>query len=125
MYAELTRLAGDRIQVSTASEAEWLDNVLELGWRLYLCSSPPLLMQTARDRRMRDYTDAAFAGRAEEARAISASLAPVRAALRATRPPEKPHAHQKYWLVLLGQAGGRVRPPLLELTREERDATRA
>lgn len=125
MYAELTRLAGDRIQVSTASEAEWLDNVLELGWRLYLCSSPPLLMQTARDRRMRDYTDAAFAGRAEEARAISASLAPVRSALRATRPPEKPHAHQKYWQELLGQAGGRVRPPLLELTREERDATRA
>ena len=54
MYAELTRLAGDRILVSTASEEEWLDNILELGWQLYLCSSPPYLIQTANDRRMRE-----------------------------------------------------------------------
>ncbi len=125
MYEELTRLAGDRIIVSTASEEEWLDNILELGWKLYLCSSPPYLIQTAADRRMRDYTDAALAGRAEEARAISASLAPVRRALRHTRPAEKPHAHQKYWQELLGQRGGHVRPPLLELTDAEKAATRA
>ncbi|WP_127597370.1 dihydrodipicolinate synthase family protein [Nitratireductor alexandrii] len=125
MYAELTRLAGDRIQVSTASEEEWLDNVLELGWRLYLCSSPPYLIQTKVDRRMRDYTDLAFAGEAEQARAVRDSLDPVRNALRETRPAEKPHAHQKYWQDLLGQAGGAVRPPLLELTQEEKAATRA
>lgn len=125
MYAELTRLAADRIQVSTSSEEEWLDNILELGWNLYLCSSPPYLIQTAVDRRMRDYTDAAFAGRADEARRISASLEPVRRALRDTRPPEKPHAHQKYWQDLLGQTGGRVRPPLLDLTEAEKSATRA
>lgn len=125
MYVELTKLAGDRIIVSTASEEEWLDNILELGWKLYLCSSPPYLIQTATDRRMRDYTDAAFAGRAEEARAISASLDPVRRALRDTRPAEKPHAHQKYWQELLGQRGGAVRPPLLELTEAEKDKTRA
>ncbi len=125
MYAELTRLAGDRIQVSTASEEEWLDNVLELGWQLYLCSSPPYLIQTKADRRMRDYTDLAFAGEADKARAVRDSLDPVRKALRETRPAEKPHAHQKYWQDLLGQAGGSVRPPLLELTEEEKAATRA
>jgi 4-hydroxy-tetrahydrodipicolinate synthase len=125
MYAELTRLAGDRIIVSTASEEEWLDNILELNWRLYLCSSPPYLIQTAKDRRMRDYTDLAFAGRADEARALRDSLDPVRRALRDTRPPEKPHAHQKYWQDLLGQTGGRVRPPLLDLTEDEKRATRA
>lgn len=124
MYAELTRLAGDRIIVSTASEEEWLDNILELGWRLYLCSSPPYLIQTAADRRMRQYTDLAFAGRSDEARAVRDSLDPVRAALRETRPPEKPHAHQKFWQGLLGQTGGRVRPPLLDLTEAERAATR-
>lgn len=123
MYAELTRLAGDRIIVSTAAEEEWLDNIVELGWKLYLCSSPPYLIQTAVDRRMRDYTDAALAGRVEEARAISASLEPVRHALKETRPAEKPHAHQKYWQELLGQRGGRVRPPLLELTETEKAAT--
>jgi 4-hydroxy-tetrahydrodipicolinate synthase len=124
LYAELTDLAADRIQVSTASEVEWLDNVLDLDWRLYLCSSPPFLLQTAADRRMHEYTQAAFEGRVDEARAISASLEPVREALRTTRPPEKPHAHQKYWQELLGQVGGRVRSPLLELTDDEKRATR-
>ena len=124
MYAELTALASDRIQVSTASEAEWLDNILELDWKLYLCSSPPYLLQTAADRRMHDYTQAAFAGDAAAARRISESLNPVRDALKRTRPAEKPHAHQKYWQHLLGQVGGRVRPPLLELTDAEKAATR-
>lgn len=125
MYADLTRLAGDRILVSTASEEEWLDNILELNWQLYLCSSPPYLLQTKADRRMRDYTDLAFAGKAEEARVLRDSLAPVRKALMGTRPAEKPHAHQKYWQDLLGQTGGRVRAPCLELTEAERRATRA
>jgi 4-hydroxy-tetrahydrodipicolinate synthase len=124
MYKELTRLAGDRILVSTASEEDWFDNIVELGWQLYLCSSPPYLLQSAADRRMRTYTELAFAGRIEEARAVRDSLNPVRAALRGTRPPEKPHAHQKYWQELLGQDGGSVRPPLLGLTEEERAITR-
>ncbi len=124
MYAELTRLAGDRILVSTASEEEWLDNILELNWQLYLCSSPPYLLQTAADRRMRDYTDLAFTGDAVRAKAVRDSLEPVRHALRSTRPAEKPHAHQKYWQDLLGQTGGAVRAPMLELTAEEKAATR-
>ncbi|NDH11086.1 MAG: dihydrodipicolinate synthase family protein [Actinobacteria bacterium] len=124
MYAELSGLASDRIHVSTASETEWLDNIIELDWKLYLCSSPPFLIQTAADRRMHDYTEAAFAGRHDEARAISASLDPVREALMGTRPAEKPHAHQKYWQELLGQVGGRVRAPLLELTDDEKAVTR-
>jgi 4-hydroxy-tetrahydrodipicolinate synthase len=124
MYVELTELASDRIQVSTASEPEWLDNILDLNWKLYLCSSPPFLLQSAKDRRMHDYTQAALAGRADEAKAISASLDPVREALWGTRPAEKPHSHQKYWQDLLGQVGGHVRFPLLELTDEEKAQTR-
>ena len=125
MYAELSGLASDRIHVSTASEPEWLDNIIELDWKLYLCSSPPFLIQTATDRRMHDYTEAALAGRHDQARAISASLDPVRASLMGTRPAEKPHSHQKYWQELLGQVGGRVRAPLLELTDDEKATTRA
>ncbi|MBL6925961.1 MAG: dihydrodipicolinate synthase family protein [Acidimicrobiia bacterium] len=124
MYSELSALASDRIQVSTASEDEWLDNVIELDWSLYLCSSPPFLLQTANDRRMHEYTQAAFEGRIDDARRISVSLDPVREALKGTRPPEKPHAHQKYWQELLGQVGGRVRAPLLELTDDEKRVTR-
>jgi len=125
MYARLTRLAGDRIIVSTASEKEWFDNIVELGWRLYLCSSPPYLLQTASDRRMRDYTDLAFAGRIEEARKVRDSLDPVRHAIDSTCPREKPQAHSKYWQELLGQVGGPVRRPMLQLTDAEKEAVRA
>jgi 4-hydroxy-tetrahydrodipicolinate synthase len=125
MYVRLTQLAGDRLIVSTASEDEWFDNIVELGWRLYLCSSPPYLYQTKVDRRMRDYTDLAFKGEIAKARAIRDSLEPVRAAFRRSRPAEKPPAHSKYWQELLGQAGGRVRPPMLELSEAEKAATRA
>ncbi len=154
MYARLTRLAGDKILVSTASEEEWFDNIVELGWQLYLCSSPPYLLQTKADRRMREYTDLAMRARADEpgsgrvsgartlgfaalaarfarqrgevarAKAVRDSLDPVREAFRRTRPAEKFHAHSKYWQDLLGQIGGAVRPPMLELTEAEKSATR-
>ncbi|MBB6091286.1 4-hydroxy-tetrahydrodipicolinate synthase [Povalibacter uvarum] len=125
MYTELTRLAGDRLIVSTASEEEWLDNIVELNWQVYLCSSPPYLTQTLVDRRMKEYTELAFSGKVQQARLVRDSLNPVREALRSTRPAEKPHSHQKYWQELLGQVGGRVRAPLLELTDAEKRATRA
>ncbi|MBV8744541.1 MAG: dihydrodipicolinate synthase family protein, partial [Xanthobacteraceae bacterium] len=124
MYAKLTRLAGHKILVSTASEAEWFDNIVDLGWQLYLCSSPPYTLQTRVDLRMRRYTDLAMAGNVTEGRRVRDSLNPVRAALRKTKPPGKPYAHQKYWQELLGQVGGPVRRPLLELTEVEKAATR-
>ncbi|MEO1245726.1 MAG: dihydrodipicolinate synthase family protein [Pseudomonadota bacterium] len=124
MYVQLTGLIGDKIQVSTASEEDWLENIEELGWQLYLCSSPPYLLQSKRDRRMHEYTQLAFKGEFDKARAVRDSLDPVRAALKDTRPGGKPQAHQKYWQELLGQAGGPVRAPLLQLTDEEKEATR-
>ncbi len=125
MYKKLTELAGDKILVSTASEEEWLDNILELNWQLYLCSNPPFLFQTAVDKRMREYTDLAFKGDAAGARKVRDSLQPVRDAFKKSRPAEKPHAHAKYWQTLLGQAAGPVRRPLLELTDAEKANVRA
>lgn len=124
MYAELTELAGDKILVSTASENEWFDNIVELGWRLYLCSSPPYLIQTKSDRRMHEYSELAMAGEVNKARAVRDSLEPVRHALKSTRPGGKPQAHQKYWQELLGQVGGPVRAPMLQLTEDEKAAAR-
>lgn len=125
MYVRLTHLAGDKLIVSTSSEEDWLDNILELNWQVYLCSTPPFLIQTAADQRMRRYTELAMAGQADAARAVRDSLDPVRNALRDSRPGGKVHAHQKYWQDLLGQVGGHVRRPLLSLTDAERGATRA
>lgn len=124
MYVKLTHMVGDKIHVSTASEVEWLDNIEELGWKLYLCSSPPYLLQTKVDRRMHDYTQAAFNGDFATARRIRDSLDPVRDAIKRTKPGGKPQAHGKYWQELLGQAGGPVRSPLLQLTDAEKEATR-
>jgi len=124
MYVRLTHMVGDRIHVSTSAEHEWLDNILELDWKLYLCSSPPYLLQTADDRRMDEYTRLAFEVKAEEARRVFDSLNPMRDAMRRTRPAGKPTAFGKYWQELLGQKGGRVRAPMLELTEAEREIIR-
>jgi 4-hydroxy-tetrahydrodipicolinate synthase len=70
MYARLSRMTTGKLIVSTSSEDEWLDNIIELGWKLYLCSIPPILYQTARDRRIRSYTDMAFNGDHLGARAV-------------------------------------------------------
>lgn len=125
MYVKLTRMVGDKIHVSTSLEDDWLDNIEELGWQLYLCSSPPYLLQTARDKRMHEYTQLAFAGQFEKARRVRDSLDPVRAAIKSTKPAGKPTAHGKFWQELLGQVGGHVRAPMLELTEAEKNATRA
>ena len=124
VYAELTEMAGESLIVSTSKEDDWLDNIVELGWQVYLCSTPPLLMQTADDRRMERYSELAWAGEVEEARAVRDSLDPVRQALASSRPAGKAAAHQKYWQELLGQRGGRVRRPVLELTGDEKRMTR-
>lgn len=124
MYVRLTRMVGDRIHVSTASEEEWLDNIEELGWQLYLCSSPPYQLQTRNDKRMNDYTRLAFEGHFAEARKVHDSLNPVREAMKRSRPADKPQAFGKYWLELLGQTGGRVRRPMLELTEAEKSTIR-
>jgi 4-hydroxy-tetrahydrodipicolinate synthase len=125
MYVKLTGMVGDTIQVSTSQEDDWLDNIEQLNWQLYLCSSPPYQLQTANDLRMHEYTEAAFAGNFTEARKIRDSLNPVRAAMKQTRPADKPTAFGKYWQELLGQVGGRVRAPMLELTDAEKTAVKA
>ena len=124
MYVQLTHMVGDKIQVSTSSEDEWLDNIEELGWQLYLCSSPPYHLQTKNDKRMDEYTRLAFAGKFDEARRVRDSLNPVREAMASSKPADKPQAFGKYWQELLGQVGGHVRPPMLELTEAERAVTR-
>jgi 4-hydroxy-tetrahydrodipicolinate synthase len=87
-------------------------------------ASGAYLLQTKNDRRMHEYTKLALAGKTDEARIIRDSLDPVRRALKETRPGGKPQAHQKYWQELLGQAGGPVRSPLLQLSDAEKEQTK-
>lgn len=124
MYVKLSHMVGDMIHVSTSAEDEWLDNIEELGWKLYLCSSPPYHLQTRNDQRMNEYTRLAFAGDFAAARKVRDSLNPVRDAMKNARPADKPQAFGKYWQELLGQVGGRVRTPMLELTEAEKRTIR-
>jgi len=124
MYVKLHHLIGDKIQVSTSLEDDWLNNIEELGWQLYLCSSPPYQLQTANDLRMHEYTQLAFDGKFDEARKVRDSLNPIREAMKQARPAAKPTAFGKYWQELLGQTGGRVRAPMLELTESEKTIIR-
>lgn len=124
-YSRLTDMTRGELIVSTSSEDAWLENITELGWQVYLCSTPPFLMQTKLDQRMNEYTQLAMAGEVEKARTVRDSLNPVRAAFKGTRPGDKPQAQQKYWADLLGQVGGRVRRPLLDLTHAEKETIKS
>jgi 4-hydroxy-tetrahydrodipicolinate synthase len=123
-YKRLTEMVGHKIHVSNPDEPDWLENIKDYGWKLYLCSTPPFLLQTAADQRMNEYTQLAFAGKFDEARQVRDSLNPVREAFKQSKPKGKPQAHAKYWQELIGQNGGPVRRPLLQLTEAEREATR-
>jgi len=123
-YKRLTEMVGHKIHVSNPDEPDWLENILEYGWKLYLCSTPPFLLQTAADQRMNAYTQLAFAGKFDEARQVRDSLNSVREAFKQSKPKGKPQAHAKYWQELIGQHGGPVRRPLLQLTEAEREVTR-
>ena len=74
---------------------------------------------------MNEYTQLAFAGKFAEARKVRDSLDPVRAAMANSKPADKPQAFGKYWQELLGQVGGRVRPPMLELSDAEKARIKA
>ncbi len=121
LYKKLTELSGSDIQISNPDEDDWLRNIEELHWSLYLCSTPPFLLQSRVDQRMNEYTQLAFKGDFAAAKKVNASLDPVRQAFKASKPKGKPQAHAKYWQELLGQYGGKVRRPLLQLTQAEKE----
>ena len=121
LYKELTELSGSDIQISNPDEHDWLQNIEELHWSLYLCSTPPFLLQSRVDQRMNEYTRLAFKGDFAAAKKVNDSLDPVREAFKSSKPKGKPQAHAKYWQELLGQHGGPVRRPLLQLTPEEKE----
>lgn len=120
LYVRLSEMAGKKLIVSTASEDYWLQNIEELNWQVYLCSTPPFVLQTKVDQRINEYTKLAFSGDFEKAKIIRDSLEPARVAFKNSRPKGKPQAHQKYWQELLGQVGGPVRRPLMQLTEEDK-----
>jgi 4-hydroxy-tetrahydrodipicolinate synthase len=123
-------LAGDRIVVTDASERDWLELHSEHGFQALMSTPALALYQTPGNTPVADYTRLADAGDLDEARALSARLAPARDAfdrwLRApwTERGTIPIAQLKEWLGLIGLPQGPVRAPLVPLDDDERGELR-
>jgi 4-hydroxy-tetrahydrodipicolinate synthase len=130
-YAKVKRACGDRIVISHPAEAESLRLMREHGQRVHMSSASPYLYQVAGWLPMRDYTEAALAGRFAEAEQISKQIDPIRPAHEKwMRDPWHeneiiPIQYLKAWSELLGMAGGHVRAPLPQVTDQERLVIRA
>jgi 4-hydroxy-tetrahydrodipicolinate synthase len=130
-YLEVLRCVGDRILVCEPNEGTWLENIIEHGQRVFMSSAAPYLYQVPGWRPMREYTEFALAGDTTRAAEAAATLDPVRAAAArwlhgdAARRRGSPVPYIKAWAGLLGMSGGRVRPPLTQVSAVEMDALAA
>ena len=125
----LEEAVGDRIVISVAEEAVWLHNMAQLGHR-WLITYTPHTYQVAGWLPVREYTGLALTGDLKRATEVSASLTPLRAAnSRWIMGPwgqgRMPVAALKGWEELIGMAAGPVRPPVLPLTKDEKEELRA
>lgn len=125
----LREAIGREIEVSVADEAPWLYNisVMRDRWLLNYC---PHLYQVPGYLPVNDYTRAALAGDMNTATEICRSLNPLRAVLAKWIPgygsgARFAIAEQKYWMELIGMAGGPIRVPCSEMTAEAKAEMRA
>ena len=126
-------LAGDRMVVCDASEADWLGLHLDHGFQS-LMSTPALAMyQTPAKRPIYDYTRKAHGGDVAGAWALHGTLGRERDAFErwmrdswlARGEGAIPIAALKTWLALMGLPQGPVRPPLIPLNEGQTEALRA
>ncbi len=126
---EIRKLVGDRIVVSDPNEDNWLVNVVFFGQQVFLASPSPHLFQWKGHLPLKTYTELAISGKIEEAKRLAATLEPLRRLAKKWiwEPWAKkslPIARLKYWQELLGFTPAFVRPPLLEMSSEEKKAMR-
>jgi 4-hydroxy-tetrahydrodipicolinate synthase len=128
---ETLRLAGDRVVVSDPDERNWLMLMTHFGFRLYTSSPVPYLLQRSGYTPLKDYTAMAVDGDPAKAAVLAYAMEPARTVMDrwlhqpwATR-RVMPIAYLKAWCELMGMAGGSVRPPLAQVTAEERERLQA
>ena len=121
----LEEAVGDLITISVADETVWFHSMTQLGHR-WLLTYTPHMYQVAGWLPIRDYTELVMAGDIAAAANISAGLTPLRMVnarwiLEPWRLGRMPIAAMKAWMEMLGMEGGRVRPPVLPISRDERE----
>ncbi len=120
---------GDRIAISVADENVWFHNMTQLGHR-WLLTYTPHMYQVAGSLPIKEYTDLVIAGEVKRAAEVSAGLTPLRMVnakwiMEPWRKGRMTMGAMKAWMEMIGMAGGPVRPPVLPITDEEREALRA
>jgi 4-hydroxy-tetrahydrodipicolinate synthase len=127
-YLEVLDKVGDRVLACEASEGTWLENMRDHGQTVYMSSAIPYLFQTAESQPMNEYTRLALAGDFDAAEQVAGTMAPLRELAEKwlhgqwVRDRVNPVPYIKTWAGLLGMSGGRPRPPLSPLTKEELEA---
>jgi len=126
---QVRKEVGNRIIVCDPSEPRWLDNIEKHKDPVYMSSPEPYLLQRPGKLTMRDYTLKAMAGDIAGARALSATLDPVRRIGEEWmgnkwNEPSVPVAVFKYWSELVGFTGGNPRAPTRPLSDERKRALR-
>lgn len=126
---ETRQLAGQKIVLCDPLEGNLLDNMQFYGDQVHMSSPAPYLFQTPGNTPIRDYYQAAAAGRTDEARRIWTMLARARVVEQKwINAPWSlgylPKAAIKAWSEMLGLSGGDPRAPLKPLSAAQKDELR-
>ncbi|MEK6710844.1 MAG: dihydrodipicolinate synthase family protein [Chloroflexota bacterium] len=130
-HVETLRLAGEKIVCSEPSEKNWMINHAYLGQQVFMSSPEPYLYQRPGKLIIRDYTRLIDEGRIGEAKKLSYTLTELRGLfekwiMEPWKAGTLPIAYLKHWCALLGMpGGGKVRPPLLQITVPEKEEMKA
>lgn len=123
---EIRRLAGDDILVVDPNEELFLANILEHGQQA-IYTGTNYMYDTAAAQPMKDYVEAALAGDAARATELFNAMQPLRDihhqwVIEPWKTIQRcPIQVVEYWSVLAGMKAGPLRPPLPNMTNEEKD----
>ena len=125
-------LCGREIVVSLSNEDHLLNMTLNFGQQVMLGTTSVFLMQSPARQPIQEYWELARAGKGAAASLKYYELQPLREVwqtmyrvLRDKKAALHPLPQIKYWMDLVGMAGGPVRPPMGTLDPEQEAALRA
>jgi 4-hydroxy-tetrahydrodipicolinate synthase len=115
------------VVVSTGVEEHVLNMTLQFGQQVLIGSTSVFLLQSPHCQPIQEYWDLARAGKAAEATRKYYELQPLRdvwtgiyASLWNKKGASHPLPYIKYWMDLNGMSAGPVRPPMHNLTEEQK-----
>ena len=126
-HNEVRRRVGDQIVVCDPDEENFLVSLLHLDMQVHMSSPTPFLYQVKGYTPIREYYDSAINGDLENAWQTNYSLESMRKVRKkyfTTGPDGKTTAYMKEWTTQLGMPSGDPRPPVVSLTKKEKDAFR-